>query len=810
MLSREEIKQTIEQFSEALVLAEPGDLPTLARMHTQCTAMAVWAEESGYAAGHKALIRAAELLEGIILSEVPDPVKALTLVGQGVSALAEIARDGREEREVTFPAELLSQGEWANVLPAPVAANAIPAPDSVFAMPLEESQEEGSGPMPLEGDLSLIGEFVSEAKEHLENADLHLLTLETDPHGPEALNAVFRAFHTIKGVAGFLALADIQKLAHEAENLLDKARKGELTFEGPCVDAAFEAVDMLKRLIDGVADCLASGGMLMPEPGLGGLLGRIRHAMRGGGSAEPEKKRALAEPGQKLGEVLIDSGLVAPETVAAAIKTQQEELEPDKLGELLLAHVLVSRAQLDEALALQKQEGGRRKLGEILVELGAVRQSDLDTVMAQQRKAEPPRLGEVLVKSGEVEARDVAAGLRAQQQQRQSVVKEPAKVDADRLDRLVDLIGELVISESMVSQSNELSQMASPPLLRQVGQLDKITRELQEIGTSLRMVPVRGTFQKMARLARDVAKKANKKVDFVTVGDDTELDKTVVDKIGDPLVHMVRNAVDHGIESDGAARVAKGKPEVGRVELRAFHKGGSIYIEIEDDGRGLNREAILAKAKERGLIHEGDTLSDREIFSLIFEPGFSTAKEITDVSGRGVGMDVVRRNIEALRGQIEIQSEDGYGSIFSIRLPLTLAIIDGMVVRVGQERYIIPTLSIVRSIRPEQANLFTVVKRGEMLSLQGELIPMFRMGTLFKIPGAITDPTQALVVVVEDEGKQAGILTDELLGEQQIVIKSLGESMQGIQGISGGAIMSDGRVGLIVDVGGLVRLANAE
>jgi len=322
------------------------------------------------------------------------------------------------------------------------------------------------------------------------------------------------------------------------------------------------------------------------------------------------------------------------------------------------------------------------------------------------------------------------------------------------------------------------------------------------------MVPVRATFQKMARLVRDLAKKSGKPVRFVMTGEDTELDKTVVDKIGDPLVHMVRNAVDHGLEATPSERARVGKVETGQIELRAFHRGGNIYIEIQDDGRGLNRDAIIAKARERGLLKEGETLPDRELNNLIFNPGFSTAKKITDVSGRGVGMDVVKRNIEALRGQVEIRTEQGRGSTFSIRLPLTLAIIDGMVVRVGTERYIIPTLSIVRTIQPRPDELATVIRRGEMLTLQGQLIPLFRLNRLFNVDNARTKPEESLIVVVEDDRRQTGIMVDELLGQQQIVIKSLGEALRGTPGVAGGAVMPDGQIGLILDIAGLVRLAN--
>jgi two-component system chemotaxis sensor kinase CheA len=399
---------------------------------------------------------------------------------------------------------------------------------------------------------------------------------------------------------------------------------------------------------------------------------------------------------------------------------------------------------------------------------------------------------------------------------RRNMLRETVKVDSERLDKLLDTIGELVIAETMVVQSQELKTVNSPHLTQTLAQLDKITRELQEMGMALRMVPISGTFQKMARLVRDLSKKIGKDVEFATSGEDTELDKNVVDRIGDPLVHMVRNAIDHGIEKNPDDRVKAGKPAKGRVELRAFHKGGSIHIEIQDDGRGLDRDAILKKAVERGIVQPGAELDDKEVFALIFEPGFSTAERITEVSGRGVGMDVVKRSIEALRGQIDIQSTPGHGSTFVIRLPLTLAIIDGMVVCVGGERYIIPTLSIVMSLCVKASEFKTVQGSGRMIQLQGELIPIFELSRLFDVDASSTKPSvskdagsESLVVVVEDDGQKTGIVIDELLGQQQIVIKTLGDYLKGAPGISGGAIMPDGCVGLILDVGGLVRLANS-
>jgi two-component system chemotaxis sensor kinase CheA len=388
-------------------------------------------------------------------------------------------------------------------------------------------------------------------------------------------------------------------------------------------------------------------------------------------------------------------------------------------------------------------------------------------------------------------------------------VKDVVRVDAERLDHLVDTIGELVITQSMVQQSAGSLTSVPPQLESQLTQLDRITRELQQASGALRMVSVRPLFQRMARLVRDLAHKKGLPVEVVMSGHDTEIDRALVDTLNDPLVHLVRNAVDHGLEARPAQRQARGKPGTGQITLRAFHQGSSIYIEVEDDGRGIDREAVLRRARSLGLVREGETPADRDLLSFLFTPGFSTARELTEVSGRGVGLDVVARNIESLRGHIQVRSEPGEGTLFSLRLPLTLAVIDGMVIKVGVERYIVPTLSIVRSMRPEPGQVVTVLGQGEMLSLPDGVLPLFRLSSLFGTPEAIEDPTMGLVVVVEAEGRRAGLLTDELLGQQQIVIKSLRETLESAPGTAGAAIMPDGHVGLILDVGEVVKLAHA-
>lgn len=451
------------------------------------------------------------------------------------------------------------------------------------------------------------------------------------------------------------------------------------------------------------------------------------------------------------------------------------------------------------------------RLGDLLIAQG---KADREEVEDAVKAPEDGPIGEKLVKAKAATVKDVGQALRAQRKIKgKATVESSVRVSTSRLDRLIDMVGELVIAHSMVAQDEIITDSQNHELAKKVSHTTKIVRGLQDMSMSMRMVPLKGAFNKMARLVRDLSKKVGKKVNFVTEGEDTEIDRNLVDVINDPLVHMVRNSVDHGIETPDL-RVANGKPEAGTVKLSAYHSAGSVVVEIEDDGRGLDKEVILAKGIERGLVDPGANLSDREVHNLIFEPGFSTAKEVTDVSGRGVGMDVVKRNIESLRGQAEIQSELGKGSIFKMSLPLTLAIIDGMVVRVGEERYVIPTVSIIRSVKPGPEDISTVLNQGQMLSLQGGLIPLFKLSALYNVNGGSNGNGKGheneLVVVVEDDNQQAGFIIDELIGRQQVVIKSLGDTMKEIPGIAGGAIMPNGRVGLILDVGGLVKHANSD
>jgi two-component system chemotaxis sensor kinase CheA len=378
------------------------------------------------------------------------------------------------------------------------------------------------------------------------------------------------------------------------------------------------------------------------------------------------------------------------------------------------------------------------------------------------------------------------------------------KVDTRKFDSLVELVGELVIAQSQVSQHPDILSLRSRHIARNLSQLSQIALELQKIAMSLRMVAIKGTFQKMTRLVRDLNAGTGKDVELLISGEDTEMDRTMVEELADPLMHMIRNSVDHGIESPGK-RAAAGKPERGTVRLSAFHQGGSIVIEIADDGAGLNTQRIFDKAVERGIIAAGATLEEREIHDLIFAPGFSTAEKITGISGRGVGMDVVKQNIGKMRGKIEIDSVPGQGTTFRIFLPLTLAIIDGLIARVGEERYIFPTLSVCESFRPTPEMITRVQGKGEVVKVRDRLRPILRLYSHFNVEPRTTDPCEGLLIVVESANQQRCIMVDELIGKQEVVIKSLDEKFKANKCLAGAAILGDGRVGLILDPRELVQ-----
>ena len=446
------------------------------------------------------------------------------------------------------------------------------------------------------------------------------------------------------------------------------------------------------------------------------------------------------------------------------------------------------------------------------MERGVVQPEAVEAALEEQRQHPEKSLGTILVNKGAAEPAEVAEGLKVQKAISQAATRQvqaqEVKIDTTKLDNLLDMVGELVIAQSMVAANPKVQALGDRKLSADLAQLSRITTDLQKNTMAMRMVPIKQTFQKMVRVVRDTSKKQGKQIRLVLEGEGTEIDRNMVEKFYDPLVHMVRNSVDHGIESP-AERLAAGKPDEGTVTLAAYHKGGAVCIEIRDDGKGLNRDKIMQKGLERGLVDNPESMTDEEVYHLIFKPGFSTAEVITDISGRGVGMDIVAKTMEELRGKVEIKSILGQGTTFTIALPLTLAIIDGMVVEVAGERYILPTVAVVESLRPQREDYNTVQGRGEMIMIRGSLLPLVRLAEVVGIGGEHRDPWETLVVVVEHHGLRRCLLVDRLIGRQEVVIKSLGESLKGVRVVAGGAIMGDGKVGLILDVEGVFKTHEA-
>ncbi|HQP30129.1 MAG TPA: chemotaxis protein CheA, partial [Deltaproteobacteria bacterium] len=444
-----------------------------------------------------------------------------------------------------------------------------------------------------------------------------------------------------------------------------------------------------------------------------------------------------------------------------------------------------------------------KPIGEILVERGHVRDEDVLETLKEHKTT-----GEALVEKGKVPKAVIDKVVKEQSESRKAVKTSTIRVDTDKLDKLVNLVGEMVISVARLSQlaSEVRDDKVSRTLQNANAALERISRDLQEQVMRVRMVPVEGTFNRFRRVVRDLAFEQGKKIDLKMSGTETELDKNVIEQIGDPLKHMIRNSIDHGIETP-QERLASGKPEVGVIWLKAFQREGNIYIQISDDGRGINKDKLLNKAREKGLAAPDKNYTDEEIFQFMFAPGLSTADKVTELSGRGVGMDVVKRNIEGLRGTVDVRSELGKGSTFTVKLPLTLAIIDGMMVKVGSEVLTVPLSVIDKSVRPKPEEVKTVEGKGELIDIRGDYIPLVRLYELFEIPTEKLDPTQALVLIVQSSKSRYGILVDDVLGQTQAVIKSIDKNFRKIDGTSGATILGDGRVSLILDIYGIERMA---
>jgi two-component system chemotaxis sensor kinase CheA len=612
-----------------------------------------------------------------------------------------------------------------------------------------------AAPVSLSEDAELVADFLVEAREHLSKIEGQMLELERDPSDMEVIHAVFRAFHTIKGVAGFLDFTAVQELSHEVETLLDLARNDKLAVDSSVVDIVLESGDCLLMDMAAIEASLNGGGALASCDHRA-LIEKIRQ--RAASGSVPVKAEPAAAPAPA-------PGAVSEELPSAA---HVEDL-PDSPASM-------SSVDLPEA-GVQAATPAAHEAVTPVAPLHA-----------------PPSPGAPIPHA--------PAPMRENDKRLPETAS--VRVETAKLDHLMDMVGEMVIAQSLIRHNQVVASATDSRLMGDLSQLARVTAEVQRATMSMRMVPVGPLFQRIERAVRDLSRKAGKLVVVETSGTETGIDKTVAEELSDPLLHMVRNSVDHGIELP-EQRVAAGKTPEARIHLSARHQGGQVIIEIIDDGRGLDCEKIRRKAEEQQLISPGAQLTEPEIHQLIFAPGFSTADQISDVSGRGVGMDVVRRNVEKLHGRIETLSKWGEGTTFQLKLPLTLAIIEGLVVEAGSDRYIIPLSAVWEIFRPSADTLFTVEGRDEMVLVRGKLMPVVRLQQRLDLGGPATELSEGLMVVVESENRRFCLLVDDLRGKQEVVIKSLGETFKDVTALSGCAVLDDGKMGLILDIDGVFR-----
>jgi len=698
--------------------------------------------------------------------------------------------------------------------------------------------------------------FFAESRSLLQEMEEALLLLETSPNDAEAVNAVFRAAHTIKGSSGLFGLDDIVAFTHKAENVLDQVRNKKLMLTDELIGLLLSCRDYIERLVDLASDnaemdsdtrkqgealaaqlglCVGESAASLPVAsesplqslGGGQVVGDDWHiSVRFGqdvlknGMDPLSFIHYLATLGEirhldTLGDALPDAAVMDPECCylgfEISLKSEVDKARIEGVFEFVRddcqLHILAPGSRMEDfhnlIMALPED---KTRLGELLVACGAVTQRELDESLALQEKsafeekAQP--LGEILVERQIAHPELVDAALNKQKEVRQRQAQEARliRVHADKLDSLINLVGELVIAGAGVGLMAARNKDAA--MVESMSGMARLVEDIRDGAMRLRMVEIGETFSRFRRVVRDVSKELGKDVELIISGGDTELDKTVVDKIGDPLTHLVRNAMDHGIES-AQDRLASGKPGQGTLHLNAYHDAGGIIIEVADDGYGLNRDRILAKARERGLVQDGDNLADRDVWNLIFEPGFSTATQVSNLSGRGVGMDVVRRNIQALRGSVEIESHAGQGSTFRIRLPLTLAIIDGFLMGVADGHYVVPLDMVLECVEMDAER-----DECDFLNLRGEVLPLLRLKQHLGLEGHRT--RRQNVVVVSCAGRKAGLVVDELKGEFQAVIKPMAQIFAQVRGISGSTILGSGQVALVLDVPSLLNEAARE
>lgn len=666
--------------------------------------------------------------------------------------------------------------------------------------------------------------FIEESVEGLDVMESELLSLDTQGADVETINTIFRAAHSIKGGSGTFGFSDIAAFTHVAETLLDQMRSGDREVTQEIVDVLLRSVDVIREMIEA-----AQQGRDPDTNKAAVIKGQLEAILSGESVVEADAATQEAPKETPNDEAVssIDGWTIHFAPYHDLLKTGNEPLrmfrELASLGDLTTTaniEKLPTFEELDPTeiyLSWDLEVRGNIKREQICEVFSWVEDecdltvNPINPVVADSVQAKSEVKPQVKEKTDISKPVDKDAQASVAKGKSAPSETTSIRVSIDKVDALINMVGELVITQSMLGQIGEEFDLSKLDNLRDgLVQLERNTREMQESVMQIRMLPISFAFNRFPRLVHDLSQTLNKKITLEMSGEQTELDKTVMEKIGDPLVHLVRNSLDHGIETP-EERVAAGKSETGVIHLNAYHQGGNIVIKISDDGAGLNRERILSKAVSNGLIEEGqdlDAISDEKVFDMIFLPGFSTAEVVSDVSGRGVGMDVVRQNISALGGYVEVKSEQGKGSTFSIRLPLTLAILDGQLVRVGEETYIIPLVSIVESLQMKQEAMKSVTGKAELYRLRDDYIPILRVHNLFEVKPDSEELSNGLLVVVEGANRQkVGLFVDDLLAQQQVVIKSLETNFKRIQGVSGATILGDGTVALILDIPGMINLS---
>ncbi|MEB7738494.1 chemotaxis protein CheA [Escherichia coli] len=629
--------------------------------------------------------------------------------------------------------------------------------------------------------------FFDEADELLADMEQHLLVLQPEAPDAEQLNAIFRAAHSIKGGAGTFGFSVLQETTHLMENLLDEARRGEMQLNTDIINLFLETKDIMQEQLDAYKQsqepdaasfdyiCQALRQLaLEAKDETPSAVTRLSVVAK----SEPQDEQSRSQSPRRI--------------ILSRLKAGEVDLLEEELGHLTTLTDVVKGA--DSLSAILPGDIAEDDITAVLCFVIEADQITFETVEVSPKISTPPVL--------KLAAEQAPTGRVEREKTTRSSESTSIRVAVEKVDQLINLVGELVITQSMLAQrSSELDPVNHGDLITSMGQLQRNARDLQESVMSIRMMPMEYVFSRYPRLVRDLAGKLGKQVELTLVGSSTELDKSLIERIIDPLTHLVRNSLDHGIELP-EKRLAAGKNSVGNLVLSAEHQGGNICIEVTDDGAGLNRERILAKAASQGLT-VSENMSDDEVAMLIFAPGFSTAEQVTDVSGRGVGMDVVKRNIQEMGGHVEIQSKQGTGTTIRILLPLTLAILDGMSVRVADEVFILPLNAVMESLQPREADLHPLAGGERVLEVRGEYLPIVELWKVFNVAGAKTEATQGIVVILQSGGRRYALLVDQLIGQHQVVVKNLESNYRKVPGISAATILGDGSVALIVDVSAL-------